>query len=93
MFDEAKQVFERYDLNNTGKIDLNEIGEALRSLGADPTDSELEKLSAYAEDDSGSVTLLSFIEAYARNFVGKEKALWDAFLAFDKEGSGFVTKD
>jgi Ca2+-binding EF-hand superfamily protein len=75
MFDEAKQVFERYDLNNTGKIDLNEIGEALRSLGADPTDSELEKLSAYAEDDSGSVTLLSFIEAYARNFVGKEKAL------------------
>jgi calmodulin len=93
MFDEAKQVFERYDLNNTGKMDLNEIGEALRSLGADPTDSELEKLSADAEDDSGSVTLRSFIEAYARNFVRKEKALWDAFLAFDKEGSGFVTKD
>lgn len=93
MFDEAKLTFERYDLKNTGKMDLNELGEALRSLGADPTDVELEKLSADAEDGEGSVSLQRFVEAYARNYIGKEKELWDAFLAFDKEGSGFVTKD
>lgn len=93
MFDEAKHTFERYDLKNTGKMDLNELGEALRSLGADPTDVELEKLSADAEDGEGSVSLQRFVEAYARNYIGKEKELWDAFLAFDKEGSGFVTKD
>ena len=53
MFDEARQMFERYDLNNTGKMDLNELGEALRSLGSDPTDAELEKMSADAEDGTG----------------------------------------
>lgn len=72
-------MFERYDLNNTGKMDLNELGEALRSLGSDPTDAELEKMSADAEDGTGQITLRLFIEVYAKNFVGKEKALWDAF--------------
>ena len=72
-------MFERYDLNNTGKMDLNELGEALRSLGSDPTDAELEKMSADAEDGTGQITLRLFIEAYAKNFVGKEQALWDAF--------------
>lgn len=42
--EEYKQVFALFDTDGSGAIGNDELGEAMRSMGMNPTDKELENL-------------------------------------------------
>ena len=57
----AKETFGMFDLDDSGAIDASELGLALKSMGHEVSDSELqEMLNQYDEDGSGEIELVEF---------------------------------
>jgi len=69
----------------------------LRSLGQNPTESELKNLIDEVDSDrSGSLEFDEFVDLMAATFKSKEEQeeeIRAAFLTFDADGSGFITRE
>merc|ERR1711907_232305 len=73
------------------------MGELLRSLGQNPTESELRTLTEEEDGDrSGTLEFDEFVDLMAvtnKSREDMEEEIRSAFLTFDADGSGFITRE
>ncbi|KFK36795.1 hypothetical protein AALP_AA4G172000 [Arabis alpina] len=90
-----KEMFKMIDTDNSGHITLEELKKGLDRVGANLKDSEILGLMQAADiDNSGTIDYGEFIAAMVHlNKIEKEDHLFTAFNYFDKDGSGYITRD
>ncbi|KAL0374760.1 UNVERIFIED_CONTAM: Calcium-dependent protein kinase [Sesamum radiatum] len=90
-----KEMFKMIDVDNSGQITMEELKKGLERVGANLRDSEIVSLMQAADfDNSGTIDYREFVAAMLHlNKVQKEDHLYAAFSYFDKDGSGYITKD
>ncbi|KAI3875765.1 hypothetical protein MKX03_023688 [Papaver bracteatum] len=90
-----QQMFNNMDTDRSGTITIEELKNGLHRLGSKLTESEIKQLMDAADvDQSGSIDYHEFITATMhRHRLEKEENLYKAFQYFDKDGSGFITRD
>ncbi|KIV93842.1 hypothetical protein PV10_05027 [Exophiala mesophila] len=91
-----KDVFALFDKDGSGTITASELGEIMRSLGQNPSDSELQDMINEVDaDSSGSIDFDEFMKMMSTtvkptDFAHETRA---AFNVFDKDGSGTISAD
>ncbi|OAP57329.1 hypothetical protein AYL99_08067 [Fonsecaea erecta] len=91
-----KDVFALFDKDSSGTITAQELGEIMKSLGQNPSDSELQDMINEVDvDRSGSIDFDEFLQMMsttvkAQDFAHETRA---AFNVFDKDGSGTISAD
>lgn len=90
-----KEMFRNMDTDNSGTITYEELKEGLAKQGANLTESEVRQLMEAADvDGNGSIDYTEFITATMHmNKIDKDEHLFSAFQYFDKDSSGFITRD
>ncbi|KAF9621650.1 hypothetical protein IFM89_025561 [Coptis chinensis] len=90
-----QQMFNNMDTDRSGTITLEELKVGLSRLGSKLTESEIKQLMDAADvDKNGSIDYIEFITATMhRHRLEKEENLYKTFQYFDKDGSGFITRD
>ncbi|KAL9395467.1 hypothetical protein Peur_009720 [Populus x canadensis] len=90
-----KQMFNNMDTDESGTITYDELKTGLSRLGSKLTGVEIKQLMDAADvDKSGTIDYLEFITATMhRHRLEMEENLYKAFQYFDKDGSGFITRD
>ncbi|XP_021769567.1 calcium-dependent protein kinase 26-like isoform X2 [Chenopodium quinoa] len=90
-----KEMFKMIDTDNSGQITFEELKNGLKRFGANLEESEIHYLMQSADvDNSGTIDYGEFIAAMLHlHRVDKEDHLCAAFAYFDKDGSGYITKD
>uniref|UniRef100_A0A6A7GA51 Calmodulin n=1 Tax=Hirondellea gigas TaxID=1518452 RepID=A0A6A7GA51_9CRUS len=91
---EFKEAFALFDSDGDGTISSKELGTVMRSLGQNPTESELADMVAEVDNDaSGSIDFPEFLNLMARKMkeTDTEEELREAFKVFDRDGNGFIS--
>mmetsp|Transcript_13242 Transcript_13242/g.31202 ORF Transcript_13242/g.31202 Transcript_13242/m.31202 type:complete len:196 (-) Transcript_13242:18-605(-) len=96
-----RKTFDRYDetlFNHlSGSIPIAEMGTVLRSLGQNPTVTELAALCEEVDKDkSGTIEFDEFIDLMARTNKTQDdmdKEIMEAFRSFDVDGSGYLDRE
>ncbi|KAL5557807.1 hypothetical protein UlMin_034018 [Ulmus minor] len=90
-----KQMFKNMDTDGSGTITLEELRTGLTRLGSKLSEPEIKQLMDAADvDQNGAIDYIAFITATMhRHRLEKEEHLYKAFQYFDKDGSGFITRD
>lgn len=90
-----KETFKMIDADGSGAITFDELKDGLQRMGSGLVDNEVRLIMEAADiDRSGSIDYEEFIAATMNlNKLHKEEDLAAAFSFFDKDGSGFITKD
>ncbi|EOA34990.1 hypothetical protein CARUB_v10020082mg [Capsella rubella] len=90
-----KQMFKNMDTDSSGTITFDELRSGLHRLGSKLTESEIKQLMEAADvDQSGTIDYIEFITATMhRHRLEKEENLIEAFKFFDKDRSGYITRD
>jgi Ca2+-binding EF-hand superfamily protein len=96
------EVFKMFDSDKSGEIDLNELQEAVRSTGMEPTENELKMMitTVTGSQDKQTVSLQEFLKmvsiikaqgaAHTGNMTSQLN-LEEAFRAMDTDENGFIT--
>ncbi|XP_063697891.1 troponin C-like [Culicoides brevitarsis] len=95
-----QEAFNAYDVDNTGSISTEVVGEILETLDVKLTEDELDDIiDEFDEDESGELDFNEFIEL-AKRFIEPEedydnlrKELREAFMLYDKDARGYLTLD
>jgi len=67
----AKRAFARFDTDQSGYLDVAEMGSLLDSLGADMTDDEVQAATAYVDtDNSGQIECDEFVNWWTNRVTG-----------------------
>ncbi|XP_047325840.1 calcium-dependent protein kinase 29 [Impatiens glandulifera] len=90
-----KEMFNNMDTDRSGTITYDELKMGLTKLGSRLSESEIKQLMDAADvDKNGSIDYIEFITATMhRHRLDKEEHLYKAFQYFDKDDSGFITRD
>ncbi|KAK1392947.1 Calcium-dependent protein kinase [Heracleum sosnowskyi] len=90
-----KQMFNNMDTDRSGTITYEELKTGLSKLGSKLSEAEIQQLMDAADvDNSGTIDYIEFITATMhRHRLDKEENLHKAFQHFDKDQSGFITRD
>ncbi|KAL2895315.1 Calcium-dependent protein kinase 29 [Bienertia sinuspersici] len=90
-----KEMFNNMDSDRSGTITLEELKHGLARLGSRLTESEIKQLMEAADvDKSGTIDYMEFITATMhRHRLDKEENLYNTFQYFDKDNSGYITRD
>merc|ERR1711934_834345 len=92
-----RKNFNLFDKKRTGAIPIGDMGTVLRSLGQNPTEAELAALMEEVDKDKrGTIEFEEFIDLMARTnktHEQMEEEIKNAFLTFDADGSGFITRE
>lgn len=91
---EFKEAFSLFDKDGDGSISTDEFGTVMRSLGMNPTASELqEMINEVNADGSGMIDFSEFLTMCSRKMkdTDSEEDLMEAFSVFDKEGRGVLS--
>merc|ERR1712216_619607 len=92
-----RKNFNLFDKKRTGAIPIGDMGTVLRSLGQNPTEAELQALMDEVDaDKSGTIDFEEFVNMMSRANKSNEQMedeIKTAFLTFDADGSGFITKE
>merc|ERR1712216_1087657 len=92
-----RKNFNLFDKKRTGAIPIGDMGTVLRSLGQNPTEAELQALMDEVDaDKSGTIDFEEFVNMMSRTNKSNEQMedeIKTAFLTFDADGSGFITKE
>merc|ERR1719463_552066 len=90
---EFKETFSLFDKEGSGNITMEELGTAMRALGQDLSDIELEAMVSELDDDSsGTVSFQEFLMLMGKKMAAEanEQEYIEAFKVFDKNGDGTV---
>ncbi|GAB2210464.1 hypothetical protein Droror1_Dr00015730 [Drosera rotundifolia] len=90
-----KEMFNNIDTDRSGTITLEELKTGLARLGSKISEGEIKQLMDAADvDKSGMIDYIEFITATMhRHRLEKEDNLFKAFQFFDKDNSGYITRD
>ncbi|CAL0317475.1 unnamed protein product [Lupinus luteus] len=90
-----KSMFTNMDTDNSGTITYEELRAGLQRLGSKLTETEVQQLMEAADvDGNGTIDYIEFITATMhRHRLEKDEHLHKAFQYFDKDNSGFITRD
>ncbi|XP_042433256.1 calcium-dependent protein kinase 2-like isoform X1 [Zingiber officinale] len=90
-----KQMFTNMDTDNSGTITYEELKSGLARLGSKLSEAEVKQLMDAADvDGNGSIDYIEFITATMhRHKLERDEHLYRAFQYFDKDSSGFITRD
>ncbi|MED6216178.1 Calcium-dependent protein kinase 33 [Stylosanthes scabra] len=90
-----KAMFTNIDTDNSGSITYEELRAGLQRLGSKLTEAEVRQLMDAADvDGNGSIDYIEFITATMhRHRLERDEHLYKAFQYFDKDNSGFITRD
>ncbi|CAI0437224.1 unnamed protein product [Linum tenue] len=90
-----KSMFANIDTDNSGTITYEELKSGLARLGSKLTEVEVKQLMEAADvDGNGTIDYIEFITATMhRHRLERDEHLFKAFQYFDKDSSGFITKD
>ncbi|XP_077253925.1 calcium-dependent protein kinase-like [Tasmannia lanceolata] len=90
-----KTVFTNMDTDKNGTITYEELKTGLAPLGSQFSEAEVKQLMDAADvDGNGTIDYIEFITATMhRNKLEKDEHLYKAFQHFDKDKSGFITRD
>nr|UYM80474.1 calmodulin-like protein 3 [Phoronopsis harmeri] len=92
--EEFKEAFSLFDKNGDGSISTDELGTAMRSLGQNPTQAELnDMVNEVDQDGSGTIDFPEFLTMMSRKMhdTDTEEEIKEAFKVFDKDGNGFIS--
>eukprot|EP00931_Biecheleriopsis_adriatica_P002440 TRINITY_DN1032_c0_g1_i1.p1 TRINITY_DN1032_c0_g1~~TRINITY_DN1032_c0_g1_i1.p1 ORF type:complete len:179 (-),score=43.70 TRINITY_DN1032_c0_g1_i1:154-612(-) len=90
---EFREVFDDFDKDGGGTISTSELGTAMRSLGATPTEEELLKwVDEVDVNGDGDLDFEEFLNLMAK-MSGRDpwEELVQAFKVFDRENSGLIS--
>ncbi|WCJ32928.1 Calcium-dependent protein kinase [Euphorbia peplus] len=90
-----KSMFANIDTDNSGTITYDELKTGLARLGSKLSEAEVKQLMEAADvDGNGTIDYLEFITATMhRHRLERDEHLYKAFQFFDKDNSGFITRD
>ncbi|KAH7671169.1 Non-specific serine/threonine protein kinase protein [Dioscorea alata] len=90
-----KELFRMIDSDNSGTITFDELKDALKRVGSELMESEIQALMNAADiDNSGTIDYGEFLAATVHmNKMEREENLLSAFSFFDKDASGYITID
>ncbi|KAF0890226.1 hypothetical protein E2562_039499 [Oryza meyeriana var. granulata] len=90
-----KEMFKNIDKDNSGTITLEELKNGLAKQGTKLSDNEIEQLMQAADaDGNGMIDYVEFVTATVHmNKMDREEHLYTAFQYFDKDSSGYITKE
>ncbi|KAI4308003.1 hypothetical protein L6164_031122 [Bauhinia variegata] len=90
-----KQMFTNMDTDKSGTITYEELRAGLQRLGSKLTEAEVQQLMEAADvDGNGTIDYIEFITATMhRHRLERDEHLYKAFQHFDKDNSGFITRD
>nr|DAD41718.1 TPA_asm: hypothetical protein HUJ06_016041 [Nelumbo nucifera] len=90
-----QQMFYNMDTDRSGTITYEELKTGLSRLGSKLTENEIKQLMDAADvDKNGTIDYIEFVAATMhRHRLEQEDSLFKAFQYFDKDGSGFITRD
>ncbi|KAK9151779.1 hypothetical protein Syun_010088 [Stephania yunnanensis] len=90
-----KAMFANMDTDKSGTITYEELKTGLARLGSKLSETEVKQLMDAADvDGNGSIDYLEFITATMhRHRLERDEHLYNAFQYFDKDNSGFITRD
>lgn len=92
---EVKNAFSLFDKDGDGSITKKELGVALRSIGQNPSESDLnEMISTLDEDGNGTIEFKEFVSIMVsertKNATNEEE-IKRVFRVFDSDGDGQIT--
>ncbi|KAK1388585.1 Calcium-dependent protein kinase 29 [Heracleum sosnowskyi] len=90
-----KQMFNNMDTDRSGTITYDKLKTGLSKLGSKLNEAEIQQLMEAADvDNNGFIDYIEFITATMhRHILDKDENLYKAFMYFDKDHSGFITRD
>ncbi|CAG5178580.1 uncharacterized protein ALTATR162_LOCUS8772 [Alternaria atra] len=80
--------------NVTGQITTKELGTVMRSLGQNPSESELQDMINEVDaDNNGTIDFPEFLTMMARKMkdTDSEEEIREAFKVFDRDNNGFIS--
>lgn len=78
----------------TGQITTKELGTVMRSLGQNPSESELQDMINEVDaDNNGTIDFPEFLTMMARKMkdTDSEEEIREAFKVFDRDNNGFIS--
>lgn len=94
LFIEYQEAFNLFDNRGDGKIQQQQIGECLRALGQNPTESDVKKFTHQLKPDE-RISFEVFLPIYQAISKQKSGDTADDFIEglrhFDKDASGFIS--
>ncbi|OWM86338.1 calcium-dependent protein kinase 2-like [Punica granatum] len=90
-----KAMFTNMDTDKSGTITYDELKSGLARLGSRLSETEVKQLMDAADvDGNGTIDYIEFISATMhKHKLERDEHLYKAFQYFDKDGSGYITKD
>ncbi|KAE8728688.1 Calcium-dependent protein kinase 21 [Hibiscus syriacus] len=90
-----KAMFKNMDTDKSGTITYEELKAGLARLGSKLSEAEVKQLMEAADvDGNGTIDYIEFISATMNRYrLEKDEHLYKAFQYFDKDNSGYITKD
>ncbi|OAF64053.1 Calcium-binding allergen Ole e 8 [Intoshia linei] len=89
-----QEAFSLFDQNNDGLISKNELLHVLKSIGENPTESELDAMMSRVDtDDNGTIDFTEFLTMIVTQTTSDSNTneLRSAFEIFDKNGDGEIS--
>ncbi|CAL0301163.1 unnamed protein product [Lupinus luteus] len=90
-----KAMFANMDTDNSGTITYEELKTGLARIGSKLSEAEVKQLMEAADvDGNGSIDYIEFISATMhKHRLERDEHLYKAFQYFDKDNSGYITRD